>query len=126
MQRRSHLAVENDVTIASRRRRIPSMKIIGYGPHPGDRDVAGQIAVGTEQPATLATIATCIEVYDLAVCMHAGIRTSRAGYIDVFVGDFGERLFYDRLYTVACPLSLPTVVRGTVVLNAKSNAQSGR
>jgi hypothetical protein len=30
------------------------------------------------------------------------------------------------LYTVACPLSLPTVVRGTVVLNAKCYSQSGR
>ncbi len=89
MQRRSHLAVENDVTIASRRRRIPRMKIIGYGPRPCDRDVAGQIAVGTEQPTALATIATCVEVYDLAACVHAGVRTARAGYIDVFVGDFG-------------------------------------
>ncbi len=46
--------------------------------------------------------------------------------IDVFVGNFGERFFYDRLYTVAGPLSLPTVVRGTVVLNAKCYSQSGR
>ena len=126
MQCGSGLAVENDVTIASRCRRIPRVKIIGYGPHPGDRDVAGQIAVGTEQPTALAAIATCVEVYDLAACVHAGVRTSCAGYIDVFVGDFGERFFYDRLYTVACPLSLPTVVRGTVVLNAKCYSQSGR
>ncbi len=126
MQCGSDLAVENDVTIASRRRRIPRMKIIGYGPHPGDRDVAGQIAVGTEQPPALAAIATCVEVYDLATCVHAGVRTPRAGYIDVFVGYCGKRLFYDRLYTVAVPLGLPTVVRGPVVLNAKSNAHSGR
>ena len=126
MQCGSDLAVENDVTIASRCRRIPRVKIIGYGPHPGDRDVAGQIAVGTEQPTALAAIATCVEVYDLAACVHAGVRTPCAGYIDVFVSDFGERFFYDRLYTFACPLSLPTVVRGTVVLNAKCYSQSGR
>ncbi len=126
VQCRSDAAVENNVTITTRRRRIPRMKIFGYGPRPCDRDVAGQIAVGTEQPTTLAAIAIGVEVYDLAACVHAGVRTSRAAYIDVRVGDFGERFFYDRLYAVACPLSLPAVVRGTVVLNAKSDSQSGR
>ncbi len=102
------------------------MKIIGHGLRPGDRDVVRQIAVCTEQPTTLAAIAIGVEVYNLAACVHAGVCTPGAGYIDVFVGYCGERLFYDRLYTVAGPLGLPTVVRGPVVLNAKSNAQSGR
>jgi len=126
MQCRSDLAIEYDETIASCCRRKPRMKIIGYGPHPGDCDVIRQIAVCTEQPTALAAIAIGVEVNYLAACVHAGVRTPRAAYIDVFVGNFGERLFYDGLYTVACPLSLPTVVRGPVVLNAQSNAQSGR
>lgn len=126
MQCRSDLAVEYDETIASCCRRKPRMKIIGYGPRPGDRDIVRQIAVCTEQPTTLAAIAIGVEVYNLAACVHAGVCTPRAAYINVFVGNFGERLFNDRLYTVACPLGLPAVVRGPVVLNAKSNAQSGR
>ncbi len=102
------------------------MKFIGYGPHPSDCDVIGKIAVCTEQPTSLAAIATGIGVYNLGACVYAGVRTPCASYLDVFVGDLSECLLHDGLYTVTRPLRLPTVVRGSVVLNAKSNAQSGR
>ena len=125
VQSRSNLAVEYDVTISPRSRRKPCMKVIGYGPRPHDRNVVGQIAVCTSQPASLAAITMGIEVHDLSTCMYASVCTPCAGYFNVFVGDFCEGFLHERLYTVTRPLSLPTVVPGTVVLNAESYAQSG-
>ena len=101
------------------------MKVIGYGPRPHDRNVVGQIAVCAQQPFSLATVTMGIEVHDLPTCMYASVRTPCAGYFNVFVSDFCEGFLHQRLYAVTRALSLPTVVRGTIVLNAESNAQSG-
>jgi hypothetical protein len=101
------------------------MKVIRNGPRPHDRNVVGQIAVCTKQPSSLTAITLGIEVHNLPTCMYASVCTPSAAYINAFVGDLCEGFLHERLYTVTRPLSLPTVVRGTVVLNAEGNAQSG-
>ena len=59
---------------------------------------------------------------DLPGGMHAGIRTARAGYVDVFVSDERQRLFEALLHTESGFLALPTVVRRAVVFDAERNA----
>ena len=89
---------------------------------PGEIDIVGQIAVGAQQPAARIAFTVGIEMRDLGRCMHAGVRAASTGNFDVFIGDRFYGVFDERLNTQAGTLTLPAVVRRTVVLQPYCDA----
>jgi hypothetical protein len=55
-------------------------------------------------------------MHHLPRCVYARVRPSGTHDFDLFIGNLAQRLFEARLYALAGPLTLPTVVRRSVVL----------
>ena len=126
IKRGSDQAVQVNVAIAPRHRRKAGMELVVHGLRPGNCYVVRKIGVRTQQPASLAALTTGVEVDDLPRGMHASVGATGTGDFDRFVGDAAKRFFHVRLHTVTGALPLPTVVRGSVVLNAQGNSQNSR
>ena len=122
IQRRTHEAIENPVTVTPRRSREARVKVITNGRHPGHTDVVGEIGIGAQQPATLASFGSGVEMRHLPARMHARIRAPGAGHLDGFVRNLAQCLLDSLLHTQPGALALPAVIRGTVVLDADSYA----
>ncbi len=116
VQRRTLGPIENQVVVAARRRRESGMKAVIDRLRPDDADVIGQIAVSAEHPPAATAFATGVEVHDLTGRVYAGIGASCADKFDGFVRDPGQSLFDTRLDALTVALTLPTVVRRSVVL----------
>jgi len=99
------------------------MEAVGNGLSPDDTDIVRKITVGAEYPAAVTAFARCIEMHDLPGRMHASVGTTGADHFDVFVGDDFQRVFDAFLHPDTRTLTLPAVVRRTVVLKAQSDAQ---
>ena len=90
---------------------------------PDDIDIISQIAVSTEQPATVTAFAGCVEMHNLSGRMHASISAARTDDFDGFIRDDFQGVFDTLLHPDTRTLALPAVVRRTVVLKAQSDAQ---
>jgi len=115
-------AIQNAITIVTRRCRETSVKLVVDLTRPYDADVVRKIAVGAQQPAAIVAATGRIEMNDLSGGMDTGIGAAGAGDFKLVIGHRAQRFFDALLNAEACFLPLPAVIRSPVVLNAERNA----
>jgi hypothetical protein len=98
------------------------VKIVIDMARPHHADIVWQIAIGTEQPATVVARARCIEMNDLPAGMNASVSAASTRHLDCVIGNPPEGFFDTLLHTEAGLLPLPAIVRGAVVLNTERDA----
>jgi hypothetical protein len=92
------------------------MKAIIYWLGPDYADIIREIAIRAEQPTAATAFTAGVEMHNLTGCMHTGVGSTSANDLDLFIGDFGQRCFDASLHAFAGALTLPAVVRRSVVL----------
>jgi len=85
---------------------------------PLNSDIAGQESVGTADPGMRGPIEQGIEMDHLHERVNAGIGTTSANGGDALLGKFSQRRLELVLHSAARSLTLPALVRLTVVADS--------
>src|SRR5580658_5411717 len=99
-QRRARTAIEDQIAVAARQSAIAGMKVVRYHTHPAHADIAGQFAVGTQEPCGRTANGAGVEVRDLFARVHSGVGAPGTDDFDTFVRNTAYRALERRLDAV--------------------------
>src|SRR5262249_41948696 len=121
-KRRTRVAIENEVPVRTRLRRMARMKMRRYEARPRDAHVPWKLGVRSEHPAAQSPARVRVKMGDLPPGVYTGIGTAGADEVDRFRGHAAQSGLRHLLYRTQRPLCLPARESPAVVFQANSNA----